>query len=70
MAVDLFHHHQGNVFVRDAVDECVLQYVREGAVPDIVHEDGSLDCFGLRFEDEDAFLLQGEYRLAHEVEGT
>ena len=56
VAVDLFHHHDGELLVRDAVDERVLQHVRERAVSDVVHEDGSLDGLFLGVEDIDALL--------------
>ena len=70
VVVDLLHHHQRDVLVRDAVNQCVLQHVREGPVPDVVHQDGGLHRFGLGVEDEDALLLQRQHRLTHQVEGA
>ena len=52
----------------DAADEGVLQYVGEGGMSDVVHEDSRLYRFCLTVEDEYAFLLQGNECLAHEVE--
>ena len=68
--VDTFHEHQGNVFVRYALDNGILQYVRERTMPDVVHQDGCLYGFSFTVEDEIAFgckLLDG---LAHQVEGS
>ena len=70
MAVDFLHHQQRDVFVGDAVDQCVLQDVGERAVSDVVHQDGSLYGFRLRVEDEMALLLEVEHGFRHQVEGT
>ena len=58
LAVYLLHHHDGNLLVRDARDERVFKNVGEWAVPDVVHQDGCLEGFGLGIENEDAFLLE------------
>ena len=70
VVIDALHHHQRNVLVRDAVNERILEDVRERSVPDVVHEDSRLHSLRLRVEDELSFLLQREDGLAHEVEST
>ena len=52
----------------DATDEGVFKHMRERTVPDVVHQDGCLNGFCLRVENEDAFLLKRENGLAHQVE--
>ena len=37
---------------------------------DVVHKDSSLDGFSLRIKNENAFLLERDDSLAHQVEGT
>ena len=70
VAVHLLHHHQRDVLVRDAADECVLQNMRERAMSDVVHQDGCLHGLSLRVEDVDSLLYERLHGLRHEVEGT
>ena len=67
VVVDLLHHQQGDILVGDAADECVLQHMGEGAVADVMHEDGGLYRLRFRVEDELSLLLKGEDGLAHQV---
>ena len=70
LLVDAFHQHQGDVFVRHAAHDGVFEHVREGAVADVVHEDGGFDGFGFAVEDEVALggeVLDG---FARQVEGA
>ena len=62
--VYLVHHHERDIFVRYAVDEGVLQHMRERPVPNVVHEDGRLYCLGLALKDEDALERQRQDSLA------
>ena len=50
--------------MRYAVDEGVLQHMRERPVPNVVHEDGRLYCLGLALKDEDALERQRQDSLA------
>lgn len=68
--IDLLHHHQRDFLMGDTVDQCILQYMREGPMTDVVHKDSSLDGFSLRIKNENAFLLERDDSLAHQVEGT
>ena len=68
--VHLFHHHQRDVFVRDAADKRVFQYMRERPVSDVVHQDGSFNSLGFAVEYEQALVLQREDGLAHQMEGS
>lgn len=54
----------------DTVDKRVLEYMRKGSVPDVVHKDGGFDGFCLAVEDENALLFKRQYSLTHEVKGT
>ena len=68
--VDTFHQHQGDVFVGDALHDGIFQYVGEGSVADVVHQDSGFHSFGFAVEDKVSFggkLLDG---LTHQVEGS
>ena len=47
LLIDLFHHQERYFLMGDTRDECVLQYVREGTVSYIVHQNSSLHGFCL-----------------------
>ena len=53
--VDTFHQHQGDVFVGDALHDGIFQYVGEGAVADVVHQDSGFHSFGFAVEDKVSF---------------
>ena len=52
------------------MNQSVLEHMREWAVPDVVHQDGSLDgfCFGIK--DKVSLLLERPYSLRHQVKST
>ena len=54
----------------DALHQGVFQYVRKGAVPYVVQQDGGLDGFGFAVEDEVALGRQFADGFAHQVEGA
>ena len=62
MLVHSFHQHQGDVFVGDALHDGIFQYVGEGSVADVVHQDSGFHSFGFAVEDKVSFggkLLDG-----------
>ena len=61
------HHEQRQFLVADAVHQAVLQAVREGAVPDVVQQDGGAGGLGLVGRDVVPLLPQLRDGLAHEV---
>ena len=70
VAVDLFHHQQRDVLVRDSVYQRVLQDMRERAMPNVVHEDSCLYSLSLRVKDVDTLLCQRLHGFRHQVQGT
>ena len=68
--VDHFHEVEGQRLVMYVAYEHLLEYVRVGAVPQVVHQDSGLGGFHLGVEKEDAFAAQGPERLLHQVAGT
>ena len=65
----LFHHHEGQPLVVD-VDQDALGGVGEGAVADVVEEDGEPGGAALVVGDPGALETQGVEGAAHEVEGA
>ena len=53
-----------------AVDESILQHMREGTMTDVVHQYGSLNSFGFTFKDEHAFLREREYGLTRKMKSA
>ena len=56
--------------MRDAMNEGILEYMRERAVPDVVHQDGSLNGFRFGIKDEVSLLLKRSDSLRHQVKST
>lgn len=54
----------------DAVDEGILQHMREGAMTNVVHQYGSLNRLGFTFKDEYTFLREREYGLTRKMKST
>ena len=50
--VDTLHQHEGDILVRYALYDGVFQYMREGTVSDVMHQNGCLYCFGFTVENE------------------
>ena len=44
--------------------------MRERPMPDVVHQDGGLDGFGLRIKDKVALLLEVQDGLTHQMESA
>lgn len=56
--------------MRDTTDDGVFQHMREGAVADVVHQDGCLDGFGFAVEDEVSLGRQVLDGFGHQVVGS
>ncbi len=53
-----------------AVDESILQHMRERAMTDVVHQYSSLNRLGLTFKDKHAFLREREYGLTRKMKSA
>ena len=67
--IDALHHHQGNLLVGD-IDKHPLTGVGEGAVADVVQENGQFGTAAFLVGDAYTFLFQHLQGPPHEVEGA
>ena len=66
-SVELLHEHFGQFLVGNAVDQRVFQRVREGAVADVVEENGHLDRFRFLRRNGMALALKNRNGPLHQM---